>query len=141
MEIDPTFQVRDYLQTDRDSVEEWHSGHGTFPPIEQILPRLGIVIERAGQAFAAMWLYMDNSVGVCFPEHVVTKPGISLRDAREALLVGLGFLRETSRAMGYGVMMVNTLPGIARVLRSEGFVVAAPRTKVTMLGLTEGRFA
>lgn len=135
------YQVRDYTPEDRAMVEGWHHGHHTNPPLEAILPKLGVVTEKDGEPMSALWLYMDNSVGVCFPEHAITRPGLSITFACMSMVVALNFLKQTASAMNYGIMLVNTLPGIARILKHEGFVVASERKKITMLGLTEGRLA
>lgn len=103
-------------------VREWWVAHDRMaPPPLEILPRLGIVIEPDGEPVCAAWLYMDNSVGVCFVEFPVTKPGLSLTEMRLAFAVGVQFLKLEAAALGYGVMMVRTLPGLARVLASMGF--------------------
>ncbi|CAN5773531.1 hypothetical protein BH09VER1_BH09VER1_46280 [soil metagenome] len=119
-------QIREFEgEKDFAWLEEWHEGHGGMAPPGALLPKLGIVVfETNGgeqEDVAALWLYMDNSVGVCFVEHVVTRPGLTLAGARGALLFGLTFLKERAMAMNYGLMLVHTRPAIARVLRGAGF--------------------
>lgn len=124
-------------ETDYAMIQEWHHRHGKIAPPSQILPRLGVVVSDGDGEMAALWMYMDNSVGVCFPEHAVTRPGLSLGQARAALLMALDFLRSEARVLGYGVMLINTLPAFARVLRRAGLFIEAGRHKVTMIGTTE----
>lgn len=130
-------QVRLYdREKDYPMVQGWHHSHGQAGPPAVILPRLGVVAMAGGEDRAALWLYMDNSVGVCFPEHAVTKPGLGMREAREALLLALDFLKKEALALGYGFMMINTPRGFARVLDRAGLFVEAGRDKVTMIGAT-----
>ncbi|GAT32517.1 hypothetical protein TSACC_2916 [Terrimicrobium sacchariphilum] len=126
-EFDP---ARDYAM-----IEEWHAEHGRCAPPLQMLPRLGIIIyeQPSGRDLAAIWLYMDNSVGVCFPEQIVTRPGLGMKAARAALLTGLDFLKRRARALGYWAMVVHTLPAIARTLKSRGWAATCPPEKITMI--------
>ena len=131
-------QVRFFeREEDYAMIENWHRGHGrTVPPVA-ILPRLGVIVTGAGEDVAALWLYMDNSVGVCFPEHAVTRPGLKMGQARAALLLALDFLRKEAEAMGYGLMLIHTLPAFARVLGRAGLFTEVGRNKVTMMGNTK----
>lgn len=120
------FQIREFDRArDLAWLAEWHEGHGGAAPPAELLPRLGIVVlETDGgesEDLGALWLYMDNSVGVCFVDHIVTRPGLALAKARRALLFGLAFLKERAAAMDYGLMLVHTRPAIARTLRPAGF--------------------
>jgi len=126
-EFDP---ARDYAM-----IEEWHAEHGKCAPPLQMLPRLGIIIyeEPSGCDLAAIWLYMDNSVGVCFPEHVVARPGLALKESRAAVLVGMEFLKRRAKAMGYWALVVHVQPAIARILKSSGWVATCPPEKITMI--------
>lgn len=129
------YQVRLYdREKDYAMVEEWHGCHGTTAPPKAILPRLGVVAVAEGRDHAALWLYMDNSVGVCFPEHAVTRPGLGMREARESLLQALDFLKKEASVLGYGFMIINTPRAFARVLDRARLFVEAGRDKVTMIG-------
>jgi len=134
------FLVREYRpEVDREMVEGWYGERGRSAPPAGILPRLGVVSyhEASGRDCAALWLYMDNSVGVCFPEHVVTRPGMGLAMAKGALLRALDYVRVAAADLGYGVMWLNTLPAMARVLKKAGAGVEIGRGKVTMIGATK----
>lgn len=99
----------------------WYASRSREPVPEAILPKLGVIVADGGPA-AAMWLYMDNSVGVCFLEHVSTRPGLCRKAAREAIAFGVGFLKERAAAMGYGVMVCHTTPVLARFVEKMDFV-------------------
>jgi hypothetical protein len=81
-----------------------------------------------------MWLYMDNSCPVCFPEHAISRPGLSIREAKAAFVCAMNFFRVCAEAMGFQFMILNTLPGIARIMKGEGFVIAGEKQKITMIG-------
>ena len=93
-----------------------------------------MVVKNEGEDVAALWLYMDNSVGVCFAEHAVTRPGLKMGEAKAALLMALDFLRTEARVLGYGLMLIHTLPAFARVLGRAGLFAEFGRNKVTMIG-------
>lgn len=130
--------VREYVAAgDAAVVDGWYAERGRWAPPVAILPKLGIMVAtHDGRDLAALWLYMDNSVGVCFPEHICTAPGLGLAEAREALLCGLGFLRERAAAMDYGLLWIHTRPGIARCLERAGMARPVNRRMVAMMGMT-----
>ena len=102
-------------------IMQWCVDHGHVGIPANILPKLGVVVQADGGDVAALWLYMDNSTGVCFAEHPITKGGISVKLAKNALCFALEYLKNEARANGYWVMRVFTLPPIARMLKSCGF--------------------
>ena len=98
----------------------WWEEHGRIAAPVGMLPALGIVVYREfdGEDLAAMWLYLDNSVGVCFLERAVTRPGLNVSTARDALMRGIDYLKLAAREMKYGVMCVRTYPAMARFLQN-----------------------
>lgn len=105
-------------------VHEWFLAHGQAPVPLELLPKLGIVVfgESSLRPMAAMWLYMDNSVGVCFLERAVTCPGLGVKEAGAAILRGIDYLKNAAADMDYGVMMLRTYPACARIAGRAGFV-------------------
>lgn len=98
----------------------WAEAHGaTFAPA--ILPKLGVVASDESGPVAMCWLHMDNSVGVCWPEMPVSRPGLSFRAARRAFLFIMEFLEQEAKRLDYGVMIVHTTPVLARALTGFGF--------------------
>ena len=85
----------------------------------------------------ALWLYMDNSVGVCFPEHAVTRPRLSGAKVKRVGLVALEFLRMRAAELDYGVMIMNTLPIMGRIVAKYAGFEKVGDGKVTMIGLTK----
>lgn len=70
---------------------------------------------------AALWLHLDNSVGVCFLERVLTRPKLSLRRSRMAIERGVDYMKTAARKMGYGAMFAYMHKGLARMATSNGF--------------------
>jgi hypothetical protein len=139
---DAMYLVRMYEpETDYGMIEQWAAGHGKTPLPASILPRLGIVVQevtaKTRKDMAALWLYMDNSVGVCFAEKSITRPGLSIKQAKEALLRGLDCLKQLAAAHGYGVMFLRTYPAMARFVKPLGFE-QDDREIVCLTALTKG---
>ena len=124
--MEPILQLRDYTELDYPLLCKWWEAHKIPAPSQTVLPALGIIIEehRTGKKpkpQAAMFLYMDNSRGVCFLEHAVTTPHLTVARSKVVIGVGIDFLKESAHRMNYGVMLVHTFPSIARFLRCKGF--------------------
>jgi hypothetical protein len=118
------FLIREFeRETDFPMIQEWAAGHKRPAPPPAMLPKLGIVAFRGSnqEDVAALWLYMDNSVGVSFLEWAYTKPGISASEAQKALLTIVGFFKQQAASMDYGVMIAHTVPALARTLTKNGF--------------------
>ncbi len=124
----PCYLIREFEPaTDYPMACAWWAAHHCTAVPAALLPRLGVVAYRqtpgeTREDMCALWVYLDNSVGVCFCEHVVTRPQLSLREARRSILTALDFLKHTVSEMHYGVMMLRARPAIARILKPTGFV-------------------
>jgi len=87
-----------------------------------ILPKLGIVVEHAGEPVCAAFLYMDNSVGVCMMEWLTTNPEAPLKQIPTAIRVLIDFLGQRASEMGYGIMLTTCRQAaLARVFQKNGF--------------------
>lgn len=124
--------AREYTAADLPTLREWWKAHGEGEFPEKLLPPLGVVVENNGSPIAALFLFMAVSVGVCFAEFPVSKPGLSMRESRDAFHCALGALEAAASANNYNVMICHTLPPIARIMRGFGFKSEA-RQKVTVL--------
>ncbi len=107
---------------DYELLNDWSWEHGKPPPPQTMLPMLGAVAQKDGEDIALLFLYMDNSVGVCWAEYPTTKPALPLKDSVSALLHLLEFMKKAAAANNYGMMRVTTHPAIARYLKREGFI-------------------
>jgi hypothetical protein len=119
---DPLLQLRMYdPDKDHPMIMQWCVDHGHVGIPANVLPKLGVVAQANGEDVAAVWLYMDNSTGVCFAEYPITKGGVSVKLAKSALLFALAFLKAEAKINGYWIMRVFTIPAIARTLENAGF--------------------
>ena len=137
----PIYQLQHYAQSDYPMLQEWWEQHAVAPPPVVILPKLGVIVQEfrgddEPLPVAALFLYLDNSTGVCFLEHIVTRPGIGLVRTRDALLWGMRCLRMLAADMDYGVMFCFTHPSIARYLKREGWQTMA-KERVSMVLFTK----
>lgn len=118
---------------DHPMIAEWSTHHNYAGVCAAILPRLGVVVQADGEDVAAVWLYMDNSCGVCFAEHPITKGGLSMRLAKASLIFAINFLKLEARSCGYHTMIIRTLPPLARWAKDAGFVKDGERQLVPMI--------
>lgn len=117
-----SYEIRIYSKEDYEMVSGWWEGHGWPPVPEVILPKLGVVVTAGGRGVAAAWLYMDNSVGVCMCEWIVTSPENAGRETIGGIRAALDFLESEAKENDYGVMMTTCKqPALARLLEKRGF--------------------
>lgn len=121
------FLIREFdREADYPLVSAWWEARGKSVLPLAMLPKLGVVVfrEASKDPVAALWLYMDNSCGVCFMERAVTRPGLRVTEARDALLLGVEFLkrRAADPDLNYGVMFLRTYPAMAKYAKRIGFV-------------------
>lgn len=114
-------------------IAEWCQAHGYSGMPPHILPALGVVAQADGEDVAALWLYMDNSCGVAFAEHPITRGGLSTKLAKAALVMAMRFLQKEAAATGYHTIIIRTLPALARWAKECGFVKDNERNMVTMI--------
>ena len=124
--MNPLLQIREYTPKDYPMLCEWWMGHKAPCVRKDALPKLGVIVEELKAdgfptPIAASFLYMDNSVGVCFLKHAVSQPELGLKKSRQAFKVAVAFLKESAASMDYGIMISYTYPGIARILQGCGF--------------------
>lgn len=130
------YQLRFYdSEKDYAMISDWFAVHGAKCPPAQILPKLGVVCTMDGEDVAALWLYMDNSVGVCWAEYPVTRPKLKLTQSREALQNLFTYMRRFAASNAYPIMRVTTIPPIARYLEHFGFK-AEMDNLVSLVGVT-----
>jgi hypothetical protein len=118
-------------------IAQWCEDHHYAGIPNAILPALGVVVQSDGDDVAALWLYMDNSCGVAFAEHPITKGGLKPKLAKAALVFAMNFLKLEARANGYHTIIIRTLPALARWAKDAGFVKDGEQTLVTMFCVLE----
>jgi hypothetical protein len=130
----PLLQLRMYDPAqDAAMIAEWCQAHGYSGMPAHILPALGVVAQADDEDVAALWLYMDNSCGVAFAEHPITRGGLSTKLAKAALVMAMRFLQKEAAATGYHTIIIRTLPALARWAKECGFVKDNERNMVTMI--------
>ncbi len=104
---------------------------GALPPPLEWLPAGGFIVADDQGDIASLHVYLDNSRGVAFPHWICFAARLSLREKKEAgrqlVAVGEGWLRE----IGYSLMIMQTVRGVAAILERLGFH-ANEREAVTM---------
>lgn len=76
-------EIQDYSPNDYELLASWWSSRGRVPPTEIVLGSgEGYVLEIDHKPVAACWLYVCGAVA--FLEWLMTKPGLSVSDARLA---------------------------------------------------------
>lgn len=106
---------------------QWWESAGMAAPGEDMLPATGFVVEDASGPCGALFCYLDNSRGVAFPHWISFAHRLRLSQkmaAGRALVLALEIFLQS---IGYGLMIMQTLPGIAPVLRKLGFTVDTER--------------
>lgn len=132
--IPPLFLVREYgtKSGDWQMVSEWWVAHTSERSlVETFLPPVGIIVERDGEPVAAVWCHLSAGIGVAMLESPVTKPGMSMAESSEAMDTGIRAIEAICRTHNYGLLVANTLPGIATWLeRRQGFLRNGERVQL-----------
>lgn len=81
-----------YERSDFETAAEWWQAHNGSPLHESCLPPLGVRVSLDGVPVAFCWLYETFGVPVAELVFPVTRPGLSLGDARRALLFAVAVL-------------------------------------------------
>jgi hypothetical protein len=120
----PLLQVRLYGEAlgDYQLINGWWHARHKEPLAETILPPLGVIIMAGGEPIAALWAYECFGVGVCFLEHPITRPGLSIAQAKAALRLAIEACVQVAKSHGdFALFKCYTIPGIAHVLPRLGF--------------------
>jgi hypothetical protein len=114
--------VREYTPEDHPMLMEWWKAHGWPGVAKEVLPKLGLIVEVDTKPIVAGWLYMDNSVGVCWLEWVVGNPDSRGREIIPAIAVLIDFMGKRALEMDYGVMLTGTrTSSLIRLYEKNGF--------------------
>ncbi|MGA0208078.1 MAG: hypothetical protein ACO3LT_09850 [Ilumatobacteraceae bacterium] len=74
-----------------------------------MLPQHGLLawLDPTDEPVAAGWVYLDRFSGVGFPHWLVTKPGLSLKDAKDATAKILKGIEDISRTNGVHTLITT----------------------------------
>jgi hypothetical protein len=116
-------ECRVYEPEDYAILEAWWVAHGWSAVPENILPKLGLIISNEEKDICAGFLYMDNSVGVCWLEWVVTNPEATGFEAMKGIKALTKFMEKEADRMDYGVMMTTCRQAsLTRLHEKNGFI-------------------
>lgn len=127
--------VREY-DKERDELlaVQWCKAHCRAAFIPALLSPLGLVCEWKGNPVCMCWAEMVVGVGKARLEQPISAPGLNLTESRLAFGYLILALKKALAALDYGVLICETLPGIARYLqRCHGFQVADTNAKQSMI--------
>lgn len=79
------FSIRATNAADYATAKGWWDEHGAEAWPESVLPPDGVMVEMDGEPVCAGWLFLVERHHVAFFHGLVTKPGLSMRVAAEAL--------------------------------------------------------
>lgn len=126
-----SIQIRPYAPEDHEMLATWWKGHGWDVVPAAILPKLGAVAFYSNRVdqhedlpVVAAFLYMDNSVGVCWLEWLVSNPQAPKLHVLRAIDAVIGFLTEEAKRLDYGVMITTCRQeSLVRFYEKAGFQV------------------
>lgn len=119
------WKVRPYGEAvgDYQTVSGWQEQRGLGKLLENTLPPTGIIVEMDGEPVAASWLYLCYGIGVAFWEGMISRPGLSLSQARASCGHCLGALREIARANDIGAIKAYAGATLTHEAQKHGFAV------------------
>jgi len=108
---------------DYQELSSWWFERHKEPFPEALLPPDSVMVCRGGKTLAMLSVYLSYGIGVAFLEFAVTRPGLGIKDAREALEAALEGCIALAHSRGdYSIFRCSTIPAIGRFLKSLGFV-------------------
>lgn len=115
-------EARIYTADDLTMLAQWAEYHGRALQTN-MLPPLGVIVERDGKPEAALFVYLSVGIGVAFLEHAITRPLLKPRQARESLIHATNAIiaAASEQGDGYRAFVAYTVPAIARTLKRNGW--------------------
>ncbi|SKB08729.1 hypothetical protein SAMN02745166_05011 [Prosthecobacter debontii] len=129
-----------YDRQDFERVSYWWRIHSGAAFHEASLPPLGVLVKLNGEPAAALWCYESYGVPVAELTFPVTRPGLSVKDARRALLYAVSCLISVAGKghepeATFTTFKVLTPQGLARFLVRMGFKPMLTERKPMILTL------
>ena len=114
--------VRPYHpETDSDLCADWWHAHTGLALQTAVLPPLGVMAEDETGPCAAAWLYLSAGIGIAFLEMPVSRPGLSLRNARQAFKAVFGALEAAALTHDYGYIQCRSKLSTVKFAQSCGY--------------------
>lgn len=117
--------IRHYDPADYPLLESWWEAHGAEPLHESMVPSSTCIVEMGGWPVASGSIFGCNCNHVAFLHGLVTRPGLSIGKAGEALRALMDGIDMMMRASGHTLLLGTVQPGgLARGSRMMGFAFA-----------------
>lgn len=101
-------------------VAAWWQAHGTDADFcLELLPPLGVVVVHGGEPVAALWCYeapVRGGGSVGFYEHPVSRPGLTVAEAKSYFARALAVLDTVLGDMGGRAVVAYSTPGMRAFL-------------------------
>lgn len=120
----PCLQVRLYGEKvgDYQLVNEWWTARHEEALPETVLPPLGVIVELEDKPLGALWCYECFGVGVGFLEYPITRPNLSLAQAKAVMRLAVGACITVAKGHGdFSLFKCYASPAVAHVLPRLGF--------------------
>ncbi|SKA88889.1 hypothetical protein SAMN02745166_01503 [Prosthecobacter debontii] len=129
-----------YDRQDFEMVSYWWRMHSGSAFHEASLPPLGVIVKLNGEPAAALWCYESFGVSVAELTFPVTRPGLSVKDARRALIYAVSCLvavagKGHEPEATFTTFKVLAPQGLARFLVRMGFKPMLTERKPMILTL------
>jgi len=119
-----SYVIRPYGIGDEAELRLWLDGHRLSGDSFNagLLPPLGVVVEVDGEPVSCCFAYMSVRVGVAFLEFAVTRPGLSVLEAKNSLGAAIEGIEELLKVHDYNVVQVVCEEALAKRLEAiRGF--------------------
>lgn len=105
------FAIRHYSPADYPTLVEWWASHGSEAMSEAIIPTSTCIVEMDGSPVASGSVFPCNNNGVAFFHGLVTRPRLSRKDAKQALLALQEGIDIIMRNGGHSLLIGTVAPG------------------------------
>lgn len=118
----PSITIRHYQPDDYPLLESWWEDHGAEPMHESMIPPSTCIVLLDGEPAASGSVFPCNSNHVAFFHGMVTRPGLSMQQARECLMALQDGLDIIMRAGGHTLLLGTVTQGaMVRGAKMMGF--------------------
>jgi len=122
METKANITTRHYELSDYPLLESWWESHGAEPMHASMIPPSSCLVMLDDQPSAFGAVFLCNSNHVAFFHGMVTRPGLSMQEARECLLVLQDGLDIIMRSGGHTLLLGTVQQGaMVRGAKMMGF--------------------
>jgi hypothetical protein len=118
----PDITIRHYRPEDYPLLESWWESHGAEPMHKSMIPVSTCIVELGGEPAASGSVFPCNNNHVAFFHGMVTRPGLSMQDARECLMALQDGIDIIMRSSGHTLLLGTVTQGaMVRGAKMMGF--------------------